>query len=95
MDFEHERREEVIQYIYRKYWRERAALAATVICYRPRSAMRDVGKALGFDELQVAASRRSMQWWDGAAIDEAADRAKRASIPAASGARVARAWCAS
>jgi error-prone DNA polymerase len=49
VDFEHERREEVIQYIYGKYGRERAALAATVICYRPRSALRDVGKALGFD----------------------------------------------
>jgi len=49
VDFEHERREEVIQYIYRKYGRERAALAATVICYRPRSALRDVGKALGYE----------------------------------------------
>ncbi len=49
VDFEHQRREEVIQYIYRKYGRERAALTATVICYRPRSALRDVGKALGLD----------------------------------------------
>jgi error-prone DNA polymerase len=47
VDFEHERREEVIQYIYGKYTRERAAIAATVICYRPKSALRDVGKALG------------------------------------------------
>ncbi len=47
VDFEHERREEVIQYIYGKYGRERAALAATVITYRPRSALRDVGKAAG------------------------------------------------
>jgi len=47
VDFEHERREEVIQYIYNKYGRHRAALAATVICYRRRSAIRDVGKALG------------------------------------------------
>src|SRR5260370_495096 len=53
VDFEHERREEVIQYIYGKYSRERAALAATVICYRPRSALRDVGKALGLDLAQV------------------------------------------
>ncbi|MDH4175252.1 MAG: PHP domain-containing protein, partial [Betaproteobacteria bacterium] len=44
VDFEHQRREEVIQYIYAKYGRERAALAATVICYRPRSAVRDLGK---------------------------------------------------
>src|SRR3569833_2017114 len=49
VDFEHERREEIIQYIYEKYGRERAALAATVICYRPKSALRDVGKALGLD----------------------------------------------
>lgn len=47
VDFEHERREEVIQYIYNKYGRHRAALAATIICYRRRSAIRDVGKALG------------------------------------------------
>lgn len=49
VDFEHERREEVIQYVYRKYGRHRAALAATVITYRAKSAIRDVGKALGFD----------------------------------------------
>ncbi|RAN81071.1 error-prone DNA polymerase [Bacillus sp. SRB_336] len=53
VDFEHERREEVIQYIYRKYGRERAALAATVICYRGRSAVRDVAKALGLPPDQV------------------------------------------
>jgi error-prone DNA polymerase len=47
VDFEHQRREEVIQYVYRKYGRDRAALAATVICYRTKSAIRDVGKALG------------------------------------------------
>jgi error-prone DNA polymerase len=47
VDFEHQRREEVIQYIYGKYGRERAALAATVICYRTKSALRDAGKALG------------------------------------------------
>jgi error-prone DNA polymerase len=47
VDFEHERREEVIQYLYGKYGRERAALAATVICYRAKSAARDLGKALG------------------------------------------------
>jgi len=53
VDFEHERREEVIQYIYAKYGRHRAALAATVITYRPRSAIRDVGKALGLDADQL------------------------------------------
>jgi error-prone DNA polymerase len=50
VDFEHERREEVIQYIYRRYGRHRAAICATQICYRPRSAIRDVGKALGLTE---------------------------------------------
>jgi len=69
VDFEHERREEVIQYVYAKYGRERAALTATVICYRPRSALRDVAKAMGLDPLQVAALARSMQWWDGSRID--------------------------
>ena len=47
IDFEHQRREEVIQYIYRKYGRHRAALTGVVISYRPRSALRDVGRALG------------------------------------------------
>jgi error-prone DNA polymerase len=47
VDFEHERREEVLQYIYQKYGRDRAGIVAEVICYRPRSALRDVGKALG------------------------------------------------
>ncbi|MDO3382257.1 error-prone DNA polymerase [Gilvimarinus algae] len=54
VDFEHERREEIIQYIYQKYGRERAALAATVICYRFKSALRDVGKALGFNDTQLS-----------------------------------------
>ncbi len=69
VDFEHERREEVIQYIYRKYGRERAALAATVISYRPRSALRDVGKALGYDLQEVDRLASGMQWWDGQRID--------------------------
>src|SRR6202020_2027285 len=69
VDFEHERREEVIQYIYGKYGRERAALAATVICYPPRSALRDVGKALGLDLAQVDKLARGMQWWDGQRIE--------------------------
>ena len=65
VDFEHDRREEVIQYIYRRYGRERAALAATVITYRPRSAIRDVGKALGLSVEQVDRLAKSMAWWDG------------------------------
>ena len=55
VDFEHQRREEVIQYIYAKYGRDRAALTATVISYRPRSALRDVGRALGIDEALITA----------------------------------------
>ncbi|MBT8078671.1 MAG: error-prone DNA polymerase [Gammaproteobacteria bacterium] len=69
VDFEHERREEVIQYIYEKYGRHRAALAATVITYRPRSALRDVGKALGLSGLQIDRLAQSMQWWDGSEVD--------------------------
>ena len=55
VDFEHERREEVIQYIYARYGRQRAGLAATVISYRQRSAVREVGKAMGLSEDTVAA----------------------------------------
>jgi len=65
VDFEHERREEIIQYIYQKYGRDRAALAATVITYRRKSALRDVGKALGFDLAQVDRMAKNMAWWDG------------------------------
>src|SRR5665213_349165 len=66
IDFEHERREEVIQYVYNKYGRHRAALAATVICYRRRMAVRDVGKALGLSLEVVNALSQSLQWFDGA-----------------------------
>ncbi|MGZ5080622.1 MAG: error-prone DNA polymerase [Usitatibacter sp.] len=64
VDFEHQRREEVIQYIYAKYGRERAALTAVVITYQPRSALRDVGKALGLSLDQVDLLSKSMSWWD-------------------------------
>ncbi|MEE4304536.1 MAG: error-prone DNA polymerase [Wenzhouxiangella sp.] len=64
VDFEHERREEVLQYVYEKYGRERAALAATVICYRPRSAMQDVGRALGLEPERVNRLTASLAWWD-------------------------------
>ncbi|PIE37150.1 MAG: error-prone DNA polymerase [Gammaproteobacteria bacterium] len=64
VDFEHERREEVIQYIYQKYSRKRAALAATVITYRSRSAVRDVGKALGIDSTLIEDLSQSMGWWE-------------------------------
>jgi error-prone DNA polymerase len=61
VDFEHERREEVIQYIYGRYGRDRAAIAATVIHYRPRSTIREVGKALGFSE-DVTARLADTSW---------------------------------
>src|SRR5690606_8859743 len=65
VDFEHERREEVIQYIYRKYGRDHAALTATVISYRPKSAVRDVGKALGLGAHQLDNLASNLTWWDG------------------------------
>jgi error-prone DNA polymerase len=63
VDFEHERREEVIQYIYRKYGRHRAGLCATVIHYRPRMAIREVGKAMGLTEDVTAALAKTV--WGG------------------------------
>ncbi len=69
VDFEHDRREEVIQYIYGKYSRERAALAATVIRYRAKSAIRDLGKALGLEEARIEALARSMRWWNSCKAD--------------------------
>src|SRR6266581_8613150 len=64
VDFEHDRREEVIQYVYGKYGRDHAAIAATVISYRPKSALRDVGKALGLDLDQVDRLTKNLAWWD-------------------------------
>jgi error-prone DNA polymerase len=64
VDFEHSRREEVMQYIYQKYGRERAALAASVVTYRPRSAIRDVGRALGLDAELIDYLAKSLAWWD-------------------------------
>jgi len=64
VDFESQRREEVIQYIYEKYSRKRTALTATVITYRRKSAIRDVGKALGLPLNFIEELNRSMAWWD-------------------------------
>jgi error-prone DNA polymerase len=75
IDFEHERREEVIQYIYRKYGRDRTALTATVISYRPRSALRDMAKVLGLDAVQAGRLSGAVQWWD-STVD--ADRIREA-----------------
>ncbi|HVB18632.1 MAG TPA: error-prone DNA polymerase [Stellaceae bacterium] len=68
VDFEHERREEVIQYIYEKYGRDRAGLAATVICYRARGAIREVGKALGLSGDVVTALAGMVWGWSSEAI---------------------------
>ena len=67
VDFEHERREQVIQYVYDRYGRHRAAICATVICYRKRSAIRDVGKALGLTEDVTSALANTVwgSWGDG------------------------------
>ncbi|MCK6454185.1 MAG: error-prone DNA polymerase [Alphaproteobacteria bacterium] len=70
VDFEHERREEVIQHIYRRYGRERAGLAATVICYRARGAIREVGKALGLSADTVAALASTVWGWSEDGLDE-------------------------
>lgn len=73
VDFENGRREEVIQYIYNKYGRGRAALAATVITYRSRSALRDVGKALGLDEQLLDHIAKSIYWWGSSLQEQLSD----------------------
>jgi error-prone DNA polymerase len=70
VDFEHERREEVIQYIYGKYGHDRAAIAATVISYRPRSAIRDAGKALGMAPELIDQFAKEHFWFDGSEVLE-------------------------
>ncbi|MDP3169973.1 MAG: DNA polymerase III subunit alpha, partial [Polaromonas sp.] len=70
VDFEHQRREEVIQYIYGKYGHDRAAIAATVISYRSRSAVRDVGKALGIAPDTVELYAKEHFWFDGSSVLE-------------------------
>jgi error-prone DNA polymerase len=68
VDFEHQRREEVMQYIYARYGRHRAALTAALHTYRPKGALRDVGKALGLSLDQVDKLAGTMAWWDGRKI---------------------------
>ncbi len=82
VDFEHERREEVIQYIYRRYGRERAALAATVICYRGKSVVRDVARALGYSMDQVDQLSRVVGHWDG--LDDIDERLREHGFDAGS-----------
>ncbi|MBL0371134.1 error-prone DNA polymerase [Rhizobium sp. KVB221] len=75
VDFEHERREEVIQYIYEKYGRHRAGIAATVITYRARSAGRETAKAFGLSEDQQSALSGAVWGWSASALDEREARA--------------------
>ncbi len=70
IDFEHQRREEVIQYVYRKYGRHRAALTGVVISYRPRSALRDMGRALGIDLERIDSVSKSQHWFDGRQVHD-------------------------
>jgi error-prone DNA polymerase len=78
VDFEHERREEVIQYIYGKYGRERAGIAATVISYRGRSAIREVGKAFGLSEDTIGALSSSI--WGGGGGNVSQDAVSRTGL---------------
>ena len=68
IDFEHERREEVIQYLYARYGRERAAMTASVITYRARSALRDVAKALGCEDALIKRLAGLLGWWESAEV---------------------------
>ena len=82
VDFEHDRREEIIQYIYGKYGRERAAITAVVATYRTRSALRDVGKALGVAPVLVDAFAKDHHWFDeGIAADRLQELAKGLGVP--------------
>jgi error-prone DNA polymerase len=68
IDFEHQRREEVLQYLFTKYTRDRAALTAVVTKYRAKSAFKDVGKALGIELTRLEALADNLAWWDGAEV---------------------------
>ncbi len=84
VDFEHQRREEVIQYLYQKYGRDRAALTATVASYRAKSAIRDVGKALGFEEHAIATLSKDHHHFDSLHLEHNPQLFEKASLdPAA------------
>ena len=70
IDFEHERREEVIQYVYEKYGRDRAAMTGLIVTYRGRSAVRDVGKALGFSADLIGQLAGKLDWWHHGALTQ-------------------------
>ena len=93
VDFEHERREEVLQYVYDKYGRERAGMTAEVITYRPRSAMRDVGQALGLSLDRVDAISKTLERQSANGIEE---RCRQAGLDTSrKSAGNSSAWCAS
>ncbi len=77
VDFEHERREEIIQYIYEKYGRDRAGLAATIICYRSRAALRDVGQALGLSDDIINRLSKTIWGWSDEGLTEEQIRKRR------------------
>ncbi|HVJ80382.1 MAG TPA: error-prone DNA polymerase, partial [Planctomycetia bacterium] len=91
VDFEHERREEVLQYLYGKYGRDRAAMTAEVICYRPRSAVRDVGKALGLSLDRVDRLAKTLSHWGVA--EPMDDRLREAGLAPDSEIGRRLAWC--
>ncbi|GAA0748060.1 error-prone DNA polymerase [Ideonella azotifigens] len=76
VDFEHQRREEVMQHLYEKYGRDRAALTATVISYRPRSALRDVGKAVGIPLATIEKLTSNLHHWDDWQSDDGSAQAQ-------------------
>ena len=78
VDFEHERREEVIQYIYERYGRDHAGMTATVICYRGRSAIREVGKVFGLSDDTIGALASTLWGWSMAGVAE--KEARRAGL---------------
>ena len=78
VDFEHERREEVIQYIYEHYGRDRAGIAATVICYRGRSAIREVGKVFGLSDDTIGMLAGTLWGWSMDGVKEKEARPRRA-----------------
>jgi error-prone DNA polymerase len=80
VDFEHERREEVIQYVYQKYGRDRAGMTATLITYRGRSAVRDVGKAMGLSLDMVDSLAKRLDWWHRGTLT--ADQLREAGVDA-------------
>jgi error-prone DNA polymerase len=82
VDFEHSRREEVIQYLYARYGRDRAALTAAVITWRTRGALRDVGRVMGFGSAQIDALAGSLAWWD--QRDQLPERLRSAGLDPAS-----------